>query len=84
MLLFVILWGLVAESDTIYGIINLLGHRNVVLAGQKVKQFVQEGLINISRIVIYLEEQSFSMWKDTDVLKLIRIRDLLNTGLFTD
>jgi uncharacterized membrane protein YukC len=38
--------------------------RNVVLAQGGTAKFIQEGLINIYPTVNYLEERSFSKWKD--------------------
>jgi hypothetical protein len=72
MLLFEVFGGLVApESDT-----NLWNYkftwapRNVVLAGQEVQlNLSKKEHINTFPIVIYLEEQSFWMWKIMVVLK---------------
>jgi hypothetical protein len=50
--------------------------RNVVLAGRQVQQFIQEGTYKYIPIVIYLEEQSFSKWKDMVALRLIQIGTL--------
>jgi hypothetical protein len=55
-----------------------------VLAGQGgTAKFIQEGLINIYPTVNYLEERSFSKWKDID-LRPIQIGTFKNTEVYTD